>query len=146
MTDDERRAIEADCRTLAIQSFVLLDQREWEALADLYTEDAVFTRPTAPDQPIKGRPAILAQYEARPKAKITRHFVTNVLIDVLGGDKAKALLYVLLVTGTTETEAPAFPIAADPVRLVGEFRDDYVLTKDGWRIAKRAGAMIFRIT
>jgi len=144
MTDDERRAIETDCRKLAIESFVLIDSREWTALADLYTEDAVFTRPTAPDQPIRGRAAILAQYEARPASKITRHFVPNVLIDVQGGDKAKGLLYVLLVTGTVETETPAFPITADPVQLVGDFRDDYIRTEAGWRIAKRAGNMIFR--
>jgi len=144
MTDDERRAIESDCRTLAIQSFVLIDSREWQTLAHLYTEDAIFTRPTAPDQPIEGRAAILAQYEARPISKVTRHFVANVLIDVQGGDKAKGLLYVLLITGTAEIETPNFPITADPVQFVGEFRDDYVLTESGWRIAKRAGNMIFR--
>jgi len=144
MTDDERRAIESDCRNLAIRSFVLIDTREWETLANLYAEDAEFTRPTAPDQPILGRPAILAQYQARPASKITRHFVTNALIDVQGGDKAKGLLYVLLITGTADSEAPTFPITADPVQLVGEFRDDYVLTDSGWRIAKRAGNMVFK--
>jgi hypothetical protein len=134
------------CRDLAMLSFVLIDTKEYESLAGLYTKDAVFVRPTAPDQPIHGRDAILAQYEARPRFKVTRHLVTNVLIDVLGGDKAKGLLYVLLVTGTVETETPSFPIAADSVQLVGEFRDDYVRTEAGWRIAKRVGKMIFRST
>ena len=50
----------------------------------------------------------------------------------------------MLFTGTAETEAPSFPVAADPVQLVGEFRDDYILTTEGWRIARRAGNMIFR--
>jgi ketosteroid isomerase-like protein len=144
MSEEDRHAIESACRTLAIRSFVLIDSREWEPLADLYTEDAVFARPTAPDQPILGRAAILAQYQTRPTSKVTRHFVANALIDVQAGDKAKGLLYVLLFTGTAETEAPSFPIAADPVRLVGEFRDDYILTAEGWRIARRAGNMIFR--
>jgi ketosteroid isomerase-like protein len=146
MTEDERRAIEADCRDTAIRSFTLIDAQDWEMLAMLYVEDAVFARPTAPDQPIRGRDAILAQYQARPKTKVTRHMVSNVVIDVRGGDKAKGLLYVLLYTGTTGSEAPAFPIAADPVQLVGEFCDDYIRTEAGWRIAKRIGRMIFRST
>ena len=136
--------IASACRQLATLSFVLIDSREFEPLAALYTEDAVFVRPTAPDAPIHGRPAILEQYRARPTTKITRHFVTNILIDVLGGDKAKGLLYALLITGTADTETPSFPIVADPVQFVGEFRDDYVRTEAGWQIAKRVGKMIFR--
>ena len=144
MTDEERRAIEADCRDLAMRSMILNDSYEWEALTDLFTEDAVFIRPNAPDQPVVGKPAILAQYKVRPRTRVTRHFVANALIDVQGGDKAKGLLYVLLVAGTAESEAPNFPIKADPGLLVGEFRDDYVLTESGWRIAKRIGTMILQ--
>jgi ketosteroid isomerase-like protein len=143
MSGDVRRAIEADCRDLAIRSIMLGDAQEWETLTDLFTEDAVFVRPVAPDDPIKGRQAILAQYKARPISRVTRHFATNVVIDVEGGDKARAILYVLLISGTAETDPPKFPIKADPALLVGEFRDDYVLTEGGWRIAKRVGSMIF---
>ena len=143
MSDDTRRAIESDCRDLAIRSIVLNDTQDWETLTDLFTEDAVFVRPIAPDDPIKGKEAILAQYKARPKSRVTRHFATNVVIDVEGGDKARGLMYVLLISGTAETDPPKFPIKADPALLVGEFRDDYVLTDAGWRIAKRDGSMIF---
>jgi ketosteroid isomerase-like protein len=144
MSEEERRAVESACRDLAVRSFVLIDSRDWEPLAGLYAEDAVFTRPTSPNEPIEGRAAILAQYQIRPPTKITRHVVANTLIDVQGGDKATGLLYVLLITGTAETDAPTLPITADPVQFVGEFRDEYKLTAEGWRIARRTGSMVFR--
>lgn len=32
---------------------------------------------------------------------------------------------------------------ADEKQLVGEFRDEYARTDDGWRIAKRKGKIVF---
>jgi hypothetical protein len=48
MTDDERRAIEADCERLIKLYVNLNDAQDWPAVAALYTEDAVFRRPSAP--------------------------------------------------------------------------------------------------
>ena len=48
MTEDERRAIEADCERLIKHYVVLNDAQQWDALAALYTEDGRFARPTTP--------------------------------------------------------------------------------------------------
>ncbi len=78
MTEDERRAIEADCRDSAIRSFTLIDAQDWEMLAMLYTEDAVFTRPNAPDQPVCGKPRHPRPIQGTaPKTKVTRHLVAT---------------------------------------------------------------------
>jgi uncharacterized protein (TIGR02246 family) len=56
----------------------LNDTGDWDAVAALYTEDGRMNRPTAPDQFISGRSAILAAFRARPP-QASRHIVANVL-------------------------------------------------------------------
>jgi ketosteroid isomerase-like protein len=67
MTDDERRAIEADCERLIKHYVNLNDAQDWPAVAALYTEDAVFRRPSG-GEAIAGREAILASFIARRRA------------------------------------------------------------------------------
>ena len=55
MTEDERRAIEADCERLIKHYANLGDAGDWPAVAALYTEDARFARPSQPGAFIDGR-------------------------------------------------------------------------------------------
>ena len=65
MTEEERRAIEADCERLIKRYVNLNDAQDWPAVAALYTEGAVFRRPSG-GEPIEGREAILASFLTRP--------------------------------------------------------------------------------
>ena len=75
MTDAERRAAEADCERLIKRYVNLGDAQDWAAVAALYTQDAVFRRPSG-GEPIVGRAAILARFLARPP-RAQRHVVAN---------------------------------------------------------------------
>lgn len=130
MTDDERRAIEADCARLIALYANLNDAARWDELAALYTEQGVMTRPTAPDAPIVGRDAILAAFRSRPP-RTTRHVCSNVVIDVDSADEARGTSAMLLFTGA-------------PAPLVGSFHDRFVRTPEGWRFAARHGTLLFQ--
>ncbi len=127
MTDDERRAIEADCTRLIALYANLNDAGRWEELAALYTEDGTMTRPTAPDAPIRGRAAILAAFQGRPPRK-TRHLCSNVVIEVLGPDEARG-------------ESAMVLFQPDTAPLAGSFHDRFVRTPQGWRFAERRGSL-----
>ena len=127
MTDEERRAIEADCARLIALYANLNDAGRWEELAALYAEDGLMTRPTAPDAPIRGRAAILAAFQARPPRK-TRHLCSNVVFEVLGPDEARG-----------ESAMVLFQPEAAP--LAGSFHDRFVRTPQGWRFAERRGSL-----
>lgn len=129
MTEEERRAAEADCARLIALYANLNDAARWEDVAALYAEDGVMVRPTAPDAPVVGRAAILAAFKARPP-RVTRHVCSNVVIDVESADEARGESAMLLFTG-----------AAEP--LVGSFHDKFVRTVDGWRFAERRGSLLF---
>ena len=87
MIEDHRRAIEADVTRLINEYVWANDAQDWERCASLYTEDAVFRRPSGGD-PIVGREAILASFTARPP-RAQRHVIANTLVDVVSETEAR---------------------------------------------------------
>ena len=139
MTDEERRAIEADCERLIKRYVNLNDAQDWPAMAALYTENAVFRRPSGGDA-IVGREAILASLLARPP-RVQRHVIANVVVDVEDEDHARAFSVIVLYQGDPLPEGLPAMSASSP--LVGTFADQLVRTRDGWRFAERLGALDF---
>ena len=139
MTDEERRAIEADCERLIKRYVNLNDAQDWPAVAALYTEDAVFRRPSGGDA-IVGREAILASLLARPP-RVQRHVIANVVVDVEDEDHARAFSVIVLYQGDPLPEGLPAMSASSP--LVGTFADQLVRTRAGWRFAERLGALDF---
>lgn len=131
MTDDERRAIEWECAHLVARYANLNDSGQWDAVAALFARDGRMARPTAPDDVIEGRAAILAAFRARPP-RVVRHVCANVTIDVESPTSARG-----------ESAMVHWASAAGPP-LVGSFHDRFVLTDEGWRFAERRGSLTFR--
>jgi 3-phenylpropionate/cinnamic acid dioxygenase small subunit len=140
MSEGERRAIEADVARLIHRYTWASDAQDWHACAALYTEDAVFRRPSG-GEPIVGRAAILASFTARPP-RAQRHVVSNVLVEVEGAATARARSVIVLYLG--DPVADGLPAQEAKSPLVGTFTDRLVLTSDGWRFAERIGALDFR--
>jgi len=130
VTPDERRAAEWDCTRLVHLYANLNDAARWTDVAALYAPDGRMTRPTAPDQPVVGREAILAAFEDRPP-RTTRHVCGNVVIEIESDTAARGSSAMLLFA------------AADAPPLVGGFEDRFVKTRDGWRFAERRGTLTF---
>lgn len=130
MTPSERMEIEWQCARLIALYANLNDEGRWSEVADLYEPNGWMSRPTAPDQRIVGRAAILEAFEARPP-RTTRHVCSNVVIEVESASSARGHSAMLLFTG------PAAP-------AVGSFDDRFVLTSDGWRFAERRGSLTFK--
>ena len=141
MDMDERRAIEADCTRLINHYANLNDAQDWEGCAALYTDDAVFRRPSGGDT-IRGRAAILESFLARP-LRAQRHVIANTVVDVEGPATARAFSVIVLYMGDA-AEDGGLPVQAANSPLVGWFRDLIVVTPDGWRFAERTGGLDFR--
>jgi hypothetical protein len=142
MTPEERRAAEWDCTRLINLYANLNDQGRWHDVAALYAADGLMTRPTAPDAPIVGRETILASFLSRP-ARATKHICANIVVEVESETEASAISNILLFAGTN-AEDGGLPIRNDGPPLVGEYRDRFVKTTEGWRFAERRGTLSFR--
>jgi ketosteroid isomerase-like protein len=120
----------------------LSDAGDWDALAALYTEEGRMNRPTAPEEFISGRAAILAALRARPR-RIARHIVANVLVTLEGDARARATSQILLFTGSAAADGGLPTPAAGPP-LIGSYEDTLAKTAEGWRFAVRRGSLDFR--
>jgi ketosteroid isomerase-like protein len=137
----ERERIEAACTRLIHHYANCNDAQDWAAVAELYTEDALFRRPSG-GEAVVGRAAILASFLARPP-RAQRHVMANVVVDVESPTSARAFSVILLFMGEG-AEDGGLPVMAANAPLVGWYRDHLVLTGDGWRFAERVGGLDFR--
>jgi hypothetical protein len=135
----ERLLIERDCERLIVAYSHLIDFGEAGRVGELFTDDGVWESPEAT---MTGRPQITAGFGRRQAntGRRSRHVCTNIAIDVIGPDEAAGLCYFSLyrADGVEEGAAPL-----DGPVMVGEYRDRFVRTEDGWRIARRVASVGF---
>ena len=141
LSDDTRRAIEADCARLIHEYIWANDAQDWDACAALYTEDAIFRRPSGGDA-VEGRAAILASFTAR-KPRAQRHAIANILVDVVDENEATARSVIVLYMGDA-AEDGGLPVQDAKSPLIGTYTDRIVRTPEGWRFAERTGGLDFR--
>ncbi len=122
---EDRLAIEA----LVVEYAWLLDHRRWDDVASLMTDDVVLN--------IRGREIVgpqgmteWADYRRQKESRRTQHQMTLVRLEPVDPDLVKgtaALVLHVVKTGGSDTY----------VDLVGEYRDEYARTPDGWRFRRR---------
>jgi uncharacterized protein (TIGR02246 family) len=140
MDELEGLLAERACTRLVIQSVAHVDRGEPAALAALFAPDGVLVRPGGAS--LLGRAAIQAAYEQRPVERITRHLVSNTLVEVVSPTEARAESQVLLWTGSAADVAGPRGRPASGGPVVGAFDDRFVKTGEGWRIASRVASFV----
>ena len=133
-------ADELACQRLVVDSAAHNDARDWPALAALYAEDAVLTRPSG--EQVVGRAAIEASYAAGPATRRTRHVVSNFRFTSGHVSNARGESSVVVYSWDVDREPdPRFGYPLDPRLLVGDFVDEFVRPQDGWRIGSRTATL-----
>jgi hypothetical protein len=130
-------AIQRACSALVSRYAYLNDERSFDELAALFTHDAVLYRPSAPDQAISGREAILAAFRKRPADTMTFHVCSDILIDVDSHQAAHGRSRILLLSAGRPADGA---IAQAGIPVPGVFVDRFTLTAEGWKFAERRGA------
>ncbi len=134
----DRLVIESECTRLVYRYAGLNDAGDYVGVADLFTADGSFARPTAPETPLVGRDVIRAAFAARPKGRMSRHIVSNVIIEVESETLARGTSYILLFTAAAPESGTA---KADPVQLVGGFSDTFAKEDGIWKFRQRQGSV-----
>lgn len=139
MTPVQRMSIERDCTRLLLTYALLVDTGQVDSALALFVPSAVLIGPRDAVR-LEGIAAIRAAYADRSN-KAVRHFVSNILVEVLACDHASVTANILLYTGQLPAEG-GLP-HRDPHVLIGTTSDDLILTADGWRFRERRGALCF---
>ena len=141
LTAIERAAIGWDCERLIHLYSMLNDAGDFQAMADMFTADGVFARPSQGDVLIRGREAILAAYTSRPP-RFTRHMITTVVVTVEDADNATAHSYLSLHAGQA---GQGLPRPAEPAYLIGDFKDRLVRVEGVWKFKARLGSLALKV-
>lgn len=147
MDDIEKMLIERACARLNAEYCQLTDlarslgaQEQAQKIADLFVEDGVLKSPM---NEVVGRAAIKELLEkvfasAHP-SQGGRHTTSNMLVDVIDRDHAKAVTYVVVYAKFEKDQdvedagaASPFDAKFEPL-VVGEYYDDIRRTADGWK-------------
>ncbi len=132
--------IDAACRRIVVATARCNDAKQWDELGDLYTVDATLQRPNG--QVLTGRAEIVDSYRSGPPERRTRHVCSNIDIEVLDAGSAVGVTSVL-VYSWHDGDGDGLPLATGPV--IGDFRDRFTLTADGWSIAARTASLAARL-
>ncbi len=141
MGDLDRLLDERACERLIVEYTHLVDFGNAPGIADLFTEDGVWR---TDEFAMEGRDAIRAGFERRQGVtrRQSRHVCTNVAVTV-DGDRANGLCYLVNYRHDSETGVAETPAPADVPKYVGEYRDVFVRTEEGWRFQDRYCSMAF---
>jgi 3-phenylpropionate/cinnamic acid dioxygenase small subunit len=98
-----------------------IDNRDWDGLGRVFTDDMVYANPTMPGRDLVGLP-LLKTFMSRARHPLT-HLISNVRVDEEeDGPVVHSRVLLLRDDGTAQA---------------GEYHDRVVRTDDGWRIRHR---------
>jgi ketosteroid isomerase-like protein len=132
------QSAETACQRLVVASYSLMDQGRYDETAALFTEDAVWVRG---GKPVSGRAAILEALRQRPETDVSRHIVTNVLVDVISDGEASATACFIPLRGARREDGT---VVMPPISNVGDLTYQFRHGADGWRIADLRPTMLFK--
>ena len=137
-------SIDADraCEALMTRYTHLVDFGPGEEVADLFTSDGVWT---SGDESYRGRDELRAFFGRDRSHTTSRHVMSNALVTVHDDGTADGLCYFTLYRdlGRDTGSRPRVPdLDGQPV-ILGQYRDRFVRTDDGWRIAHRQAEVGF---
>ncbi|NDK31940.1 nuclear transport factor 2 family protein [Nesterenkonia haasae] len=112
-----------------------LDDHEFDALREILMPEAHYVSVGREFQDLE---TIIASFKARTESRTTRHGMGNLLLSADGPGRATGRSS--WFTFASNAAAPTDP----EVYMVADFRDVYVLTPAGWRIAERIITPVFR--
>ncbi|HEV2041563.1 MAG TPA: nuclear transport factor 2 family protein [Casimicrobiaceae bacterium] len=138
--EDELRC-ERACTHLCNDFAWTVDQRDYRAFVDLFTEGGAFERP---GQRSVGHAAIRQFLDTRPVDRVTRHIISNIRINMTGPATATGTCSALMYQATHDSaSAPTQPLPVS-APVVVDYVDDYALTSGGWKFACRRTSMVFQ--
>ena len=129
-----RNEIERACERLVTQYCHFVDHGEASKIADLFAKDGVWT---SPENSMNGQEEIRAGFALREanKARMSRHVCNNFLVDVIDEDHAGGTVYLTLYRHDGKEGRAVSPL--NSAVMVGEYRDRFVRTSEGWRFEHR---------
>lgn len=138
MNDQDQMLARLACESLITKYTHIADFGPGATMVDLFTEDGVWS---SGNETYTGHDELQAFFGRDKGHAKSRHVASNMLVTLTSDDEAEGLSYFTLYRYTEEK--PRVPDLADQPVILGEYRDRYRRTADGWRIADRQAQVGF---
>ena len=122
------------CQRLIHELALHTDAGDYERALALFCDDATMDRD---GECFSGMDALRAAYAARPAGRMTRHILANTVVRLMGPDDAEATSYVTVYRHTPARSGEGPPFRLSGPDVLGEYRDRFRRTADGWRLVER---------
>lgn len=129
----------AECHALSIAFANGIDHRRYDEIAALFTDDGTLDRW---GQVVTGRAALRAWLDTRPTDIVTRHVCTNFEARRIAPGQAEGFTLFTFYRAAGSDGTDKLPLSGPA--MVGEYVDQFRLTSEGWRIARRSIRIIFQ--
>jgi len=132
--------VECDVRQLIFRMTAFYDSQIYDKMLDLFTEDAEYKSSSRGH--LKGKAQILEGISRRPKNRLVRHLITNVMVDLHDANNASSRCYLVgaindgghpLVKAVPSVGAPAF----------GEYLMQFRRENGVWKISRKETVEVF---
>jgi hypothetical protein len=142
MDELERIVVERACERLIVEYCRRVDYGEAAGIADLFTPDGTWR---GVDLFLDGQDAIREWFTQRQglERRVSRHVCTNVGVEVVSPTEARTLCYLINYRRDRPEGDTTLPVAGDIPKFVGECRDAFRRTDEGWRFSSREVTLAF---
>lgn len=130
---ETKRSVAEACEALVLDYAYHRDRLDAQAVAQLFTPGAVMI---VQGQTFVGREAIFDRLAA-PNQPVTQHLMSTIRIFPGGPDEktATGVSYASIYLAPANPDGG--PASVRNITAVGEYRDEFRLTDEGWKIARR---------
>lgn len=138
MDEIERMLAERACMKLMVDYNDHIDSHQTDSFLSLWIEDCAFALVVPkPGYEVRGHDGLRTAMDKIiiGSDRVRRHLLANPKVEILGPDTAAGFCIGLAVSGPVGKSSLPVPLAG--IELVGEYRDHYRRTANGWKIARR---------
>ena len=134
MDQAERLLIEGECARLVTLYCHYVDHGEAERVAELFSKDGRWVSAQVTMDGVEQIRSGFARRQANAK-RMSRHVCNNLHVEVQDADHAEGCVYLTLYRHDGKEGRALSPLEGPA--MVGEYRDTFIRTGEGWRIANR---------
>jgi SnoaL-like domain len=143
MPEQDADRVRRACRDLLLKLAWLTDHGPHHEIPTLFSEDGELIRD---GKPTRGRDALREMYAKRPPELMTRHLISNLVIEPLSDSlavaRSSATVYRVRSPGGTK---PVPPMTCGGPESILDYDDRLERLPEGWRLSRRVLSTVIHV-
>ncbi|MEM7277174.1 MAG: nuclear transport factor 2 family protein [Pseudomonadota bacterium] len=136
------RAIIAACKDLVTDYAIARDHGDAEGYAATFAQDGELILPSGS---FKGRDQLRQRLTENRGKSVSRHMMSTTQIKVVDTENAVGISYAVIYIEPAPDKGSTGAVATQGPAAIGEYRDSFRLTDQGWKFSRREFVPVFSL-